>query len=660
MIEGSLGSLHSTRQRLPVDENLLVEFYESLGVDLPVLPDELTNVWPESIELGYQQRARRVIDTIAENGPVAENRNRSAMALNLAMVEALAGLRGTGLAAIEQEESKDEELHLGTEGLDFYDCEALRDRARAWFLFRKEFGPQYRARVADALGAWVESDPLYRPHYAWNDSESTGPEGTNSWVDPRNTDNLRAMRETSVYLFAEYMGNRELCEIYAQRLQRYVWALYHIGMGEWEAKSHHGKTFAAWLNLFDFARDWHMRSLAKAALDWLTAAAALKYFQGAMGGPNSRDDGDPLVGYGTAAQLMWLYAGNGPDQLHHYRPLLVHPITSRYRPPAAVIALARNQFNRPAEFLNGKPEYKSWCVEGETYAAAGYQDAPHRTAHYETLYFGETFMLGSLASAGDRTLKFGTSSFKLVAHNSKRGADYFVPGVGRQPEVICTRGLRRSAQYRNLAICLHPDGASDLMFLVPKSAEIVPGEVLLVRMEKTWLAIHPIHVKIKGPDSELTRTANARTTVVQGSTLKTPRWPDERILSAKGLGERQWCGFALEVGEALTHGSWTAFCDGAREETVLNLTRVDEGFVDMQDQLGKRLTIDAGRDDEPVVHRNGPRHLWNSQRAIFKRSDGGSPPISLGWKEGELIVDAGDFRFTQIVDDDGNVSGYAD
>lgn len=71
----------------------------------------------------------------------------------------------------------------------------------------------------DSAKEWTKQDPLNRPNdFFQNKKEGWNVESKNSWVDVRNTDNLRAMRECSVYLMAEETGNKETAKIYKERL----------------------------------------------------------------------------------------------------------------------------------------------------------------------------------------------------------------------------------------------------------------------------------------------------------------------------------------------------------------------------------------------------------------------------------------------------------
>lgn len=124
------------------------------------------------------------------------------------------------------------------------------------------------------------ANPRPHPHYG----VGTGPVGgawdpkvRGMWADARNTDNLRAMRETTVYLMAEETGNEETRQKYKDDIRQHVAALYRIGMGEWDSENYLGHSITPVIGLYDFAEDPEVKMLAKAALDWMFASGAVKY-----------------------------------------------------------------------------------------------------------------------------------------------------------------------------------------------------------------------------------------------------------------------------------------------------------------------------------------------------------------------------------------------
>ena len=97
---------------------------------------------------------------------------------------------------------------------------------------------------------------MRRPHYAYRGpGGGWGPDRKNSWVDVRGTENLYLMRVTSVYLFAEATGNREVTRQYKEELRRYARTLYRVSMGGWDSENYHGHSIGPLCNPYDFARD---------------------------------------------------------------------------------------------------------------------------------------------------------------------------------------------------------------------------------------------------------------------------------------------------------------------------------------------------------------------------------------------------------------------
>jgi len=119
--------------------------------------------------------------------------------------------------------------------IDLYSGFVLKGQMRKYFAFGEYLEADYRDRMYRAMAALTETDPLERqaaaPRKFWSDSQ----DDCTTLVDCRNTDNLRAMRETSVYLMAEETGNAATRQIYKARLERYTSTLLDIGMGEWDS-----------------------------------------------------------------------------------------------------------------------------------------------------------------------------------------------------------------------------------------------------------------------------------------------------------------------------------------------------------------------------------------------------------------------------------------
>ncbi|NEQ52226.1 MAG: hypothetical protein F6K11_19145 [Leptolyngbya sp. SIO3F4] len=369
----------------------------------------------------------------------------------LAMADVVWGQQSTGLDFLQQ----DDEQARETQGIDLLSGFTLKGQTRKYFYFGDQLDPAYRQRMWDAMYTFTLTDPLTRtanpPRKFW--SRST--DDCETPVDCRNTDNLRAMRETSVYLMAEETGNESTRLIYKKHLERYVSTLLDIGMGEWDSPVYHGYTASAYLNLYDFAQDPEVKQLAKDALDWLYRSAAIKYWRGSWTGPSKRTYGK------NAARFFWLYFGDAPAPEEFERDW-IYGLTSDYLPPDDVVAIAQRRFLKPIEIQRTHPHYENW------------KPGRYGPAFYETLYIGHSYQLGSLAkgTGGD------WSGFSLRVATDNGGTDELTIETG-QPH--------RIAQYENLLIWY---GNSIPQIDIPDTCVEEENDITFLRCAQTWIAIH--------------------------------------------------------------------------------------------------------------------------------------------------------------------------
>ena len=338
-------------------------------------------------------------------------------------------------------------------GVDLYSGFVLKGQMRKYFAFGEWLEPDYRERMYHAMDWFTETDPLSRVANPLRKFWANSQDDCTTVVDCRNTDNLRAMRETSVYLMAEATSNEATRYTYKAHLERYVSTLLDIGMGEWDSPIYHGHTTAAYLNLYDFAQDPEIQQLAKKALDWLFFSAALKYWRGEWTFPAKRVDGD------DAAHFFWLYFGQGqlPETLEND---WIHALTSDYQPPETVLTLARRALTHPAEVRRTHPHYENW------------KPGLYGPAFYETLYLAHTYQLGSLAkgTGGD------WAGFDLVVAR----------GPGHDRLRLAASGPHAIAQYENLVIWIG-DHRPDLT-LPTGQIQAVDG-ITFIQTEQTWIAL---------------------------------------------------------------------------------------------------------------------------------------------------------------------------
>lgn len=525
------------------------------------------------------------------------------------------------------------------------------------------------------------ADPLRRPTPYWTAPEGPGwgPEDRNSWVDVRNTDNLKAMREIAAYLMAVETGNTGNRDRYAARLTQTVTTLYRTGQSEWDSENYFSWGTSPFTSLYDYAQDPTVRKQAKADLDFFYASGALKYLAGGFGGPTKRNAGNAsnVVFGGGASSLLWMYFGDTPVGVTDPatdQPNAVHSILSSYRPSQATIGLATKNWGAhhtgPVELFTTKPSYDNW-------ADPGAPDELARPRTYETLFYGNTYSIGSCVSD---SAEGDLAPFKLLARNATRGVDFFAASSGTN---YAKNTADQIAQHRNRMIWLRPDavgGVNTFQFQAPTNAafEDVSG-VWFFRMadDQTWIAVTPINLTLSS------------TAVGTGALVA------ETLFNTAQVGGSPYFGFAMQVGETGSgegqFATYDAFKSAVLTASSLNLTNLAAGDVTLTGTDGAFLRmVHNPENDLPTLYRNAPAPIdWYDPNnfALFQSvnsaptttlagatnnqafasnpvinltaaaSDSGQRgPISLDWKQGQLSILAGDYLFDQSVTDAGDVS----
>lgn len=600
-------------------------------------------------ERSFQERARHVIALqaaakVSAGNTYFENEKRT---YGYLMAQALAG-NADAAKNLQLEDAQAKEWHRETQGIDFYACFTLKHQVRKYFYFGDLLEPTYRQRMRDGAQAWSSQDPMRRPHYAFKKAgEGWGPDTKNSWVDIRSTENLYLMRVTSVYLFAEETGNRAVVEKYKDEIRRYARTLYRVGMGEWDSENYHGHSIGPLCNLYDFARDDEVRLLAKASLDWIFAAGAVKYYRGAFNGPTKRDYNHSQPFGGSAANMLWLHFGDTPLlKSGEWESDEVHLITSAYRPPPAVIALARKQVARPVEITSAKPNYSA--------TTGGDDQSPPE--YLETNYWGNSYVMGSLAS-GTSEDGGDVNGFKLLAWSERDGARALQCVPGPDPAFVGSSqyqrgkvsGPNRVAQHGNLAVWLVRDGKSPWSLVVPNSTRVSQTQgVTFLEFDRTWVAVRGLGTTPLVKDDERTRQ------VAEGEKA---RFPQHQVLVATGTSDR-FCGLAFEVGEAQSHGSLNDFRKRVLAADV-DVAKLGEGVVQYKSSDGKWLGFHWNDNANDLgCWRNGTRHDWAEHaRHVYRSAGSGAGPavIESPRGAGKLRVEAGGQSFSCEVDESGRV-----
>ncbi|MDA3961328.1 MAG: hypothetical protein PF961_11105 [Planctomycetota bacterium] len=652
----------------------LVEERDGKRYPIPVAADPaFVNQWPDAEEARFMDKAAHLIAVrgtgkMGGGGSTVNEREKELYPTSMFWI--LAGREAEGVANLQAPQRYDpKEHHAYTDGFDFWYGFTLKGQMRKYFLFGGLLDDDYRTRFEAAFAKWTVTDPRETPHpfYMKYDHKKQGwtPERFgNRQLDGRRTDNLYAMSTCATYLFAEAAGNEETRLATWNRIREYGTTMYMNGIGEWDSENYLSHTMSAYINLYDFAQDPMVKMHAKGMLDWISAAMAVKYWRGGWAGSVKRDYGNMMALDGNSQKCAHLYyddiglACDGDrDDVHH--------ITSSYRPPMAAVALAQGRIDAPIELSISHPTYENWKTDS---AGRSGRDFPE---------FIETFMIGHSYRLG--TLPFGNggdvNGFKMITYNSKRGTDYFVVGHGAGQDIdklakknkTSTRGKMVSrddgnsnvAQFRNLVIDVSDNGAAEFFVLVaPGGVAEQRNGIQFVRHEKTWIALTPINL------SWSKHADGSRVYAEAGDILH-------------GLGKGgDYSGFAMEVGEAETHGDYASFVAAVVAKSKLSGTGGEWGYTGSQghsvglkhvggkpgmmvNKADQAWVLDHIRSAEevlaayPVVTRDGEVLDWTTRFAQYQRLGAGDSPISLGFKQGVLRLQADGHRFTGTMTAEG-------
>jgi len=318
----------------------------------------------------------------------------------------------------------------------------------------------------------------------------------------------------------------------------------------------------------------------------------------------------------------------------------VHQITSAYRPPLAVMNLARKKFERPVEIFAAKPGYS---------ATTKYQ-SDSKPEYLETQYIANSYQMGSLT--GGTSVDGGdVNGFKILAFDKANGAVALHAAPSANPAYpgspMYKQGViaaqNRVAQQKNLALWLVKDGASPWLWVIPDDVKVsTDGGITFLECDRSWVAIRPLGVSTLKMDSALTRKLTEN---------KKSRFPGHMVLSANGDGGA-YCGLAVEVGEKESHGSFAAFKKAAKSAEV-DARELDKGIASYKATDGNHLGIHWNSDPlELGVWRNGTRRDLKADAGSLYRS----PVINAEWGSGILEVSTGGEAFRCEVDADGKVS----
>ncbi|GDY12468.1 hypothetical protein LBMAG53_13460 [Planctomycetota bacterium] len=468
-------------------------------------------------------------------------------------------------------------------------------------------------------------------------------------ADARNTDNLRAMRDIAVYLFAEETvrnadaagkpspDHEQVRRYYKHKLQRAAATYWSMGNGEWDSMAYLGHTTAAWCNLYSFARDEEVRRSGKAVLDLICTSAARRWWNNAWGGPQARDYGD-VGSSGTepscgAAGYFSLFFAPTVEQVEPEADQ-VTAILSGYRPPFAVVQLARRAQTPPREEWAAQPAYETWLPQN--------QRSP---VSFETTSYGRGWQLGSLArgSGGD------VNGFKLLIDRpGKVPATMCVSGGPGKNAAISQAPGECIAQRGNAVLWLgqapEPKAGKDgktaafawqTQFSVPKGLpRSQAGDWWIIDAGAAWVAIRPFGC-----------TPAFDQPVTIGGKKEAIPFLEGLLLKANAPGFQ---GFALEIGDPATHATREAFAAALAKSTI-DVAELAQGKVGCTSSAGYRMAVRWAQ-PQPEVWHDGVQVDWMARRDHWRAAPGSPSAVNLGFFQGELTVVAGGQRFVGKVD----------
>ena len=340
----------------------------------------------------------------------------------------------------------------------------------ARILYRYKDAPSVKKHTKDYLKQVFTRNDSYNPWTA---------EGTENHIN---------MSRTSGYLLAD-LAQKKFPEEFPEAKQKATdmkdwimkWSksIYGRGTGEWHSSTYEFYNLVGWLNLYDYAEDQEVHDAARAVLDYYSSELALHYGFRRLGGPEMRGPGIGKTDFSSSAFLNWLWFSKedymtkeGLSGSQYIQ--MVHPITSSYYPPEAVMNLSRKNkklITLPALYKNSKPSY---LLEEASYIK-----------HY--MYLHDDFMLGTAfipygGWTGGSTQIINWRLTTRTASDQERGGEVggssafygFYNARGRTP-------FTQLVQHDNILI---------QMTAVPKNVEEITKEMkqLIDKWQDKWAA----------------------------------------------------------------------------------------------------------------------------------------------------------------------------
>lgn len=481
------------------------------------------------------------------------------------------------------------------------------------------------------------------------------------------SENFRLMLGLAGLLWSQELGDRTQRARFEAFFHNWVKSLFHVGRAEWGAGNYWAYSAQPAFLVHDLASSAADRLRAKAALDWLALDLALHSLDGFQVGPQARGKAKSHLPFQDSAWLYaYLYGFDGGnewlDELaeRHVDPRLVgFAAHSSYRPPRAILDVARRRFPVPVELRSAKPFYRLSWDDYADFSGSGESSRPHE---FETLYLERDYTLGSVASLKpDGEAKLRTSGHAPFSELRVWGL-----------------GVRREGQPPHQVF--GNAGASDLATGRSPYEQIGQHRGVLIRLlrgqqssegrldtGRLWVAV-PRVADLEIHDGTVVARLTPRVSVVwrsvgtQAPTLR--RYPLE-----DAHHQIEWRVTPGELGAVVME---VGYRDAATATDQPRLRRLEDDRIEYTSTHGDRLLLEYqpleiyrlidGTSVDPAGQL--PR-FWINGRAVRYASwqawetTHGPPLVTQEWGSGSLRVDTGEHSLEIRVRPDDAVVEYA-
>ncbi|MBP0000213.1 MAG: hypothetical protein J7641_14645 [Cyanobacteria bacterium SID2] len=502
-------------------------------------------------------------------------------------------------------------LKLEREAPDLYHFRSLYD-VRIFFLFRDEMPDEVR----QAYQSMVSSSRVLE----WGEG------GTENHISQQYLSGLAMMDGSGFTVAAPHLLATNEAWLRAE-LSKYL----TIGQGEFHSSIYSGYTIGALLNLYDFAETPQLRKLAKAALDWLAANAALRLSWGTVGGAESRGFDRATWDSGLSA-VAWMWWGTQDREAidriitqmsdKHLR-LAIPAATSSYRPPEILRSIAEKTVPLPFQLHASHPAYYSYHEDNQ---------------FWETFYATADYTLGTLVIPGRSYRREGTinaqyATYKLVVRDLdgienavvSLGGTYHTPmATGRSPgdRFLQEKGtvlyqLRLSDRDRRAGVRSRSHLVIPRQYGEPQTS----GDWYIWRIENVWLCARPWgdRVVLQNPVSE--DRSEAMALVAQG-------------------GNTAWI---TDVASVADYPTFDRLVEALEKNAVVDEAWESQGILSYTNFGGDRLEMTYAP-DRPVA----TARINGVDRALQDRPVLDSPYANQPLNSGTLVVQTPQFGLWEL------------